>query len=203
MDINIDEQGRLSILSVLTPLRGAQPVMNGTVLSDARAEIVEAGPNRWFVRYTAAELGEGVFGLEIWKEGERLALIYWLQGLPADRPLEAIGLRFAVVENLRQYLCSGYFSWDGSFYVQPEGLADFAADEPRPETGYALTQLLPRAGTGSLVLGFDRPRPFPAHLSLRYTPDANGTNHPNVVGSQRPARSLRIRAAGRLRACRG
>ena len=70
--------------------------------------------------------------------------------------LNSFGLCFEAVENLRAYLCNGYQSWDASFYVEPEGLHCFDPNEPCPETGFAMTQLLPRFGKGSVVIGFDR-----------------------------------------------
>ncbi|RPI20838.1 MAG: alpha-galactosidase, partial [Chloroflexota bacterium] len=39
-------------------------------------------------------------------------------------------------------------------------MGEFEPGEERPETGYAMTQLLPRSGQGSLVLGFDRHERF-------------------------------------------
>jgi hypothetical protein len=81
-----------------------------------------------------------------------------VEGLPPELILDSFGLRFEQVENLRQYLRHGYFSWDGSFYVQPDMLVDMNAELSHLETGYGMCQLLPRHGHGSLslILGFDR-----------------------------------------------
>jgi hypothetical protein len=79
-----------------------------------------------------------------------------MEELPADLILDSFGLRFEQVDNIRQYLRNGYFSWDGSFYVQPEALTDIDTHLTQLETGYGMCQILPRHGSGSMVLGFAR-----------------------------------------------
>ena len=110
------------------------------------------------LRYTARSLGDGVFRIQATgaNSQNRVHLRYWLEGLPPELILDSFGLRFEQVENVRQYLRNGYFSWDGSFYVQPEALTDIEADLTHLETGYNMCQILPRHGSGSLILGFDR-----------------------------------------------
>ena len=81
---------------------------------------------------------------------------YWVERLPHDLVLDSFGLRFEQLENLRQYLRNGYFSWDGSCYVQPDTLAEFEGVDPELKRGYGMCQLLPRYGSGNLILGFDR-----------------------------------------------
>ncbi|HEX5808584.1 MAG TPA: glycoside hydrolase family 36 protein [Anaerolineales bacterium] len=81
---------------------------------------------------------------------------YWLEGIPPDLILDSFGLRFEQLENVRQFLRNGYFSWDGSYYVQPDSLPRAEDGTSRSETGYGMCQLLPRFGSGSLILGFDR-----------------------------------------------
>jgi len=147
----------LDIESPLVSLRGVRPVLNGAPLDDARAEIVANDATRIELRYTAPRLGDGVFGVEVTRQNESRAwLRYWVENWAEHTALDSFGLCFDRVENLRSYLCNGYTSWDGSFYVEPESLADFEPYETRPETGFAMTQLLPRMGSGSVVVGFDR-----------------------------------------------
>jgi alpha-galactosidase len=83
-----------------------------------------------------------------------LAIHYWLDDLPASFVLDAFGLRFAAVENMRAYLPVGSNCWDGSSYQEPEAMP--AREAERRETGFAMAQILPRFGGGSVVLGFDR-----------------------------------------------
>lgn len=147
----------LLIESPIVSLRGLRPVINAAPLDNARAQIVANDATRIELRYTAPALGDGVFGVKVTGESEtRVWLRYWLEGLSEAIPLDSFGLCFERVENLRAYLRNGYTSWDGSFYVEPAALHDWEDYEARPETGYAMTQLLPRAGSGSIVAGFDR-----------------------------------------------
>jgi hypothetical protein len=110
------------------------------------------------LHYTSPSLGDGVFGLKVTPPNAQgqIWMQYWVTGLPYDLVLDSFGLRFEQIENLRQYLRNGYFSWDGSYYVQPDTLADFDERDPNLEQGYGMCQLLPRHGSGSLILGFDR-----------------------------------------------
>ncbi|MDX1416001.1 MAG: glycoside hydrolase family 36 protein [Candidatus Promineifilaceae bacterium] len=139
-------------------LRHVRPVVNGRLLTQPHVEVIQNMPARLELRYTAPALQDGRFGLELVEENERdrLWLRYWLEDFPKDQTLDSFGLQIAAVDNLRAYLRQGYTSWDGSYYVQPDAMIDFGADEPRPATGYAMTQILPRNGRGCLIIGFDR-----------------------------------------------
>jgi hypothetical protein len=143
-------------------LRDARPVINGRVLEDATAQqidpaqIVFSAPSLPGVTFTLVSETDPA-GRVIWR--------WWVEGVAPER-LDSFGLRFGAVENLRAYLCNGYMSWDAGQYVEPEALADFEAYEKRPTVGYAMTQLLPRFGAGSLVLGFDRHDRFQQSFSF-------------------------------------
>lgn len=128
-------------------LYGGHPVING---SDVTGTPAVDADGRW-----VWSADEGIFRLAVAEQNGQLALVYSLEGYPVDR-LDSFGLRFKGIKNLRAYLKNGYHSWDGAFYVEPEGLAAFGPDESRPETGYAMTQLLARHGDRCVVLGFDR-----------------------------------------------
>jgi alpha-galactosidase len=149
----LSSENELTLESKTVVLRKALPMVNGLLLT--QSEIKENTTSRLELRYTT-EVGH--FGLELVEdvENSRIWLRYWLENLADDFVLNSFGLKFAAVENLRAYLRQGYTSWDGSDYVQPEAMGDFASDEPRPETGYAMTQILPRNGRDCLILGFDR-----------------------------------------------
>lgn len=141
-------------------LRQIRPVLNGRPLTPIRRDLIEHTTTRLELRDTLPGPVNIHFGLELLTEDGRLWVRYWLENLPADLVLDSFGLHFAAVENLRAYLRQGYTSWDGSFYVQPDAMGDFAADEARPETGYAMAQILPRTGRGCLFIGFDRHERF-------------------------------------------
>jgi hypothetical protein len=149
----------LSIHSTPVKLGEVLPVLNGKPLADFQIAIK---PNAY--HYQSPELMGGTFGIEILPQPDTgYILQYWLEGLPADFPLDSFGLRFAPLENLRAFLRNGYFSWDGSFYVEVDNLAETSEAE---RMGYAMTQLLPRYGSGSLVVGFDRHDRFQQTFTL-------------------------------------
>jgi alpha-galactosidase len=139
-------------------LRGAQPILNGVPLESWMCELIRSDNEQIKLRYTSAALGIGAFGVQATHADAHgyVWLSYWVEELPDDLMLDSFGLRFEQVENVRQYLRNGYFSWDGSYYVQPDTIDDFEKGTSYLETGYGMCQLLPRHGSGSLILGFDR-----------------------------------------------
>ncbi|MBN1119765.1 MAG: alpha-galactosidase [Anaerolineae bacterium] len=158
MRLAVTFSGSLDIEADSIVLRDGYPVVNSIVLKDFQVEIVQDEPEHKLLRYQSPVLGDGVFGLEIRRDRllDQVVLRYWLEGLDPSLVLTSFGLQFQEIENLRAYLRNGYTSWDGSAYVDVEALADFGPHEIRPDTGYAMTQLLPHHGEKSLLLGFDR-----------------------------------------------
>lgn len=158
MNCTITGDGTFSLESERVSLLRARPVLNGAPLEgwQAVSEVGEAGALT--VRYNAPGLHGAALVADLSPPDE--AGISWLrtslEGAGDPTAFDSFGLQFEAVENLRAYLRCGYNSWDGSFYVEPEGLADFEPYEDRPETGFALTQLLPRYASGCVVVGFDR-----------------------------------------------
>lgn len=148
----------LDIESPAMALRGAQPILNGLPLTAWYCEALELHEERVELRYTSSDLREGIFRIQALRSQtqDRLVLRYWWESLPQDLILDSFGLRFEKVENVHQYLRNGYFSWDGSYYVQPDALNDAEADFSHLETGYGMCQLLTRHRHDSLILGFDR-----------------------------------------------
>lgn len=159
MKLSVSDQ-TLIINSASVRLSGLLGVVNGVALETPL--VFETGAAGTVTASCQPQaLDGGSFHVEVRRDGERhLSLRYWLEGLSDDFTLDSFGVRFQEVGNLRTFFRSGYFSWDGSYYVQPE-LA------PHAETvGYAMTQLVPRVGAGSLVLGFDRHDRFQQTLTL-------------------------------------
>lgn len=156
MDWTIDG-GQLNLLSARVSLLAAAPVVNGVAHNDAQAQVVADAGGALELRYRVPGLEGSLFGVEARREESgSLRLHWWVEGPAAGDELDSFGLRFAGVTNLRAYLCNGYFSWDGAFYVQPDALAACGPDAERPERGYAATQLLPWHAPGGVVLGFER-----------------------------------------------
>ncbi len=143
-------------------------MLNGIPLKAWYCEALQLDEERLELRYTSPELGEGTFRVRALRSQtqDRLVMQYWLEGLPQDMILDSFGLHFEQVENVRQFLRQGYFSWDGSYYVQPEAILDVSADSPHLETGYGMCQFLPRYGSGCLIFGFDRHDRFQQTFTL-------------------------------------
>jgi len=150
--LSLAPDGSIALESALVSLRGLRPVLNGEFLPDApvtlRAE--PAGEPKSILAQYAVPAG-GTFTIEIALVGTgRCDLRCRVEDLPETVALDVFGLRFGAVENLRAFLRSGYTSWDGSQFIETPGGGG------EETTGYALTQLLPRYGTGSVIVGFDR-----------------------------------------------
>ncbi len=156
MDWSLNANQEFAVES-LVKLSGLVPIVNGAPVAERQTEILRNDPSGMILQFTGPALAGSAFRVEITRERkDRCALRYWIEGWKDPTGLDSFGLRFERVENLRAYLRNGYYSWDGSFYVEPEGLQQWEEYERRPETGYAMTQLLPRNGDGSVVVGFDR-----------------------------------------------
>ena len=156
--LSLSADQMLEIESSAVALRRAQPILNGVPLSAWHCEALELDEERIELRYTSSELGEGTFRIQALRSQtqDRLVLRYWLEDLPTDTVLDSFGLCFEQVENVHQYLRNGYFSWDGSYYVQPDALKNINTEVSHLETGYGMCQLLPRDRHDNLILGFDR-----------------------------------------------
>ncbi len=155
--INFTYSGQLDLSAGAIMLRGLQPVLNGELLANVEPQILLQEERHFSMRFNSPTPGDASFTLEAHLDDQgRLWLRYGLEALDPYAPLLSFGLRFDSVENLRKYLRNGYNSWDGSAYVEPEQLCDCGPQEARPETGYAMAQLLPHTGGGCVVLGFDR-----------------------------------------------
>ncbi|HKP33332.1 MAG TPA: glycoside hydrolase family 36 protein, partial [Sphingomicrobium sp.] len=128
-------------------LGNIQPLINGEVATDAPPE-VDGNAVRW-------QLGEGVAILEI-ETSQIVRFQLRVEGLPEERPIDSLGLRFGRIDGIRAYLRNGYQSWDGSFFVEPGTPAGDGPPAKAPTLGFAMTALLPRDGPGAFVLGFSR-----------------------------------------------
>jgi len=154
-------------------LRGLKPVLNGILLDHWACEVLRSDGEQIELRYTSGSLNEGTFRLQATQsEAQQVWVRYWLEGLPQDLVLDSFGIRFEQMGNVRQYLRNGYFSWDGSYYVQPDTLTNLGEEALPLETGYGMCQLLPRHGSGSLILGFERHDQFQQTFTfdLHYQP---------------------------------
>lgn len=158
LNLSLAADQTLVIESAGVSLRGVEPVLNGAPLESWACEVVRSDHDLIQLRYTAAALGEGWFEVtathpdaqgQIWIQ-------YWLERLPQELTLDSFGLRFEQIHDLWQFLRNGYFSWDGSYYVQPDTLPEVQENTTRLEKGYGMCQLLSRRGNSNLVIGFDR-----------------------------------------------
>jgi alpha-galactosidase len=101
------------------------------------------------------KLETGIAVLEI-EAGDTPRLVFRLEGIPDERTIDSLGLRFGSVDGARLYLRNGYQSWDGSFFVEPGTEAGDAPAAKAPTLGFAMTALLPKDAGGALVVGFTR-----------------------------------------------
>lgn len=70
------------------------------------------------------------------------------------RPM-SVGLRLTIT-GARRYLRNGYQSWDGSYFVAPGTPDGEGPPGKAPTLGFATTALLPKTGSGVLVVGSAR-----------------------------------------------
>jgi alpha-galactosidase len=156
MKIAYDPSLQLNLLSSTVHLLCGKPVINGQILQDFSAELVREDPEGFTLRYTTPTQGTFVIEAHQASPTAPACLRYQVEGLDPHTPLDSFGLQFDRIENARAYFRNGYMSWDGSQYIEAEALAGFETFEPRPETSFAMTQLLPRLGDANVLLGFDR-----------------------------------------------
>ncbi len=154
--------GGLHIGTLFVGLGELFPVINGARVEAVVWRAVRPGRYECALSLHAA----ATFYVEI---NEKYAdyLVYGISGLPADLMLDSFGIAFVGLTNLRAFLRMGYYSWDGASYIEPE------TAPPGLIQGYALTQLLPRFGEGSVVIGFHRHDRFQHTFTLdsrRQTP---------------------------------
>jgi len=179
--------------------RGGRPVVNGLLLPDPRIETVGQSDSGITLQPSAPGLRGGTFGLTVLPvaglaagaSDPALQIRYWLEDLPEDFVLDSFGIRFDVIENMRLYLPMGYNCWDGATYQEPEAMPHGDAD--RAEQGYAVTQVIPRFGSGSVILGFDRHDRFQQTFTYetRQRPVASPSRLSGI------ARHVPVRAASR------
>lgn len=156
----VSQDGEISLESARVSLHKLRGLVNGALL-DTPLLFDSLSDSLYHARCMPETLEGGSFHVELLRQDERrITVRYWLENVPDDFVLDSFGLCFAEMTNLRDFLRSGYFSWDGSYYVQPELTPGTRVQ------GYALTQLLPRVGEGSVVLGFDRHDRFQQMFTL-------------------------------------
>jgi alpha-galactosidase len=139
-------RGRGITLGDIVPLIDGAPAP-GTVRTVGEREIA------WTLAgaYDGARL---TLRVEPAEQGLRLGVE--LSGLPGNREIDSVGVRFCRVDGVARYLRNGYQSWDASYFARP-GEMPFDDNPARsPSIGYAFTALLPREGDGCLLLGFTR-----------------------------------------------
>jgi alpha-galactosidase len=158
MKITISPAGQLCIEGRSISLLGGVPVINQERIEDYQVDLVRDDGVKTIVCFLVPNLGGCVFTVEIdqGKPGIPGSLSYKIEDPGSAQSLFSFGLAFEAIDNLRAYFRNGYFSWDGSGYIEPQAMFDFEDYEDRFETGYAMTQLIPMRGEDNLILGFDR-----------------------------------------------
>lgn len=143
-------------------LENIEPLIDGEAPTCSPPE-VEDGAVSWKL-----ETGRAILEVE---PGEAPRLRFRLEGIPTDRTVNSLGLRFGSIDGVRLYLRNGYQSWDGSFFVEPGTSAGDGPPAKAPTLGFAMTALLPAANIGALVLGFTRHDRFQTQFDFGASPD--------------------------------
>lgn len=105
-------------------LAGLRPLVNGELIAAGEPRL-SATEDGWRLAWELGGLPTSAsFALELRicqlpGGGEGLEFGYYLAGMPTGTVVDSFGLRIEAIDRARAYLRSGYFSWDGSFYVEP------------------------------------------------------------------------------------
>jgi alpha-galactosidase len=155
MNLKFDIASGLSIQGEWIGLEKIYPVLNGNILRETSVNRLVQGENAFALQYTAAELKGGIFTLELVPEGqERCRIRFHLKNYLGI--LDTFGIFISEIHNIKLFLRNGYHSWDGSSYEEPENSLGILPPDACLIQGYGMTQLIPRFGEGSMVIGFDR-----------------------------------------------
>lgn len=156
IEISVAPNGRLNIACGAIKLNNAAPVVDGKSFANVTGRVVERNANRLIVNYDlGAETGTFVLTVEQSRANEP-SLSYKITNVPANKNFYNFGLKFENVTGMTRYYRSGYHSWDGSLYVQPENLQVMRDDEKRYDKGFAVSQIVPANNAAALTFGFER-----------------------------------------------
>jgi hypothetical protein len=156
MKILLTDSGALTVVLGLLSLTGGSPVVDGKVYSNAPAQIVQQSDNMIVVDYSlGADVGQMRVKIAALLPNA-LTVQYSMRNIPDGRNYYSFGLRFDSVTGVKRYYRSGYQSWDGSYYVQPDALRSLGYSSISYDQGYGVTELIPTDGKDALVMGFDR-----------------------------------------------
>ncbi|HEY3442719.1 MAG TPA: glycoside hydrolase family 36 protein [Paludibaculum sp.] len=135
-------------------LSGGWPEVGGRVFRDAPAQVTQDGSTITSTYDLGGDLGRFVVRAEAVTGG--VAIQYSLSGVTSPQSISKFGLHFDQVAGLKRFYRSGYYSWDDSYFVQPDALTSFTGPELAQERSYAVTELVPAGDGPALVIGFDR-----------------------------------------------
>jgi alpha-galactosidase len=155
------QDGDFFFTSAVVSLYGLRPVINGIVY-----DVVGEKQDDGTITFRLPE-SPIILWIEVTTQPDTsLALRYGLNSVPDEFALLSFGIRFQQISNLRAFLRSGYHSWDGSYFVQPEQYPVGTT-----QRGYAMAQLLPLYGDSksSVVFGFDRHDRYQQTFTLERT----------------------------------
>ena len=155
MKITFDITSGLSIQGEWIGLERIFPVVNGSVITPCQIKRIKQGEDAFAIQYFGSENFHGEFILEVIPEGqEKCRIRFHIKNIVDD--LISFGIYISEISNIKQFLRNGFSSTDGSWYDEPENFLRVEGIEYLKVEGFAMTQLIPRYGVGSMVLGFDR-----------------------------------------------
>ena len=152
----LGNSGAISVLCGALSLGGGWPVVDGKTYRDSPFQVIEQSTDTLKAEYNLGpDIGRFALTVSIGAHGGPV-LKYGVSGVPAGRTFSNFGLHFDSAGGIKRYYSSGYHSWDGSYYVQPDTLPAGISERSRVGRSYALTQLVPEGDGVRMVLGFDR-----------------------------------------------
>ncbi len=121
MDWSLGSDRGFSVES-LVRLSWPVPVVNGALAAKAPAEILRNDSGHMILRFTVPALAGSTYSGDHMRSKRSLLAVVLDRRMARPDRVDSFGLRFERIENLRAYLRNGYYSWDGSSFVEPEGL---------------------------------------------------------------------------------
>lgn len=162
MKIHFTSDGEINIEANSIWLNKIRPVINHITYQSCQVKKIQPDKSGFSITYLLPYLNNIEFTVNVHQEEstDRITINYQLEGISPSFSLLSFGISFENIENVRSYLKSGYYSWDGSSFIDVESMNDFEEYEDRNHIGYAMTELIPLRGSQNLVIGFERNEEF-------------------------------------------
>lgn len=146
--------GALNVVLGLLSLGGGWPEVDGRVFRNAPFETRTDATGGTVAVYDLGTTGRMEVRISIVPTGGTVR--YTLRNVAPQSTIRRFGMHFDAVAGMKRFYRSGYHSWDGSYFVQPDALGAFSGPELTIEKSFGVTELIPGDGRAALIAGFDR-----------------------------------------------